>query len=1036
MLLFVGPIVATLLVKGARWTYAYLSGDSFYYLAIARNVARYGHVTYDGQYPTNGFHPLWQICVVLIYRLAAAFGMPDSLIPTALLAASVVVISIAIWVLGRCFVRAHGGVPIVFVFLPLGVYGLLKAFIEPHYGPLWSYADGMESCLVILSYALLLYLMVRPGFLESAWSALLTGAVVAALCLSRLDHALFAVPLFGCLMLRSVARRRGRDVLLTALAVVPVLLVMAGYFVINIRYAGTPVPVSGMVKSFFPIRVGNWSDILSGLQSPNSFIAHGTFWRVAQVFVPMAFALVCLSRAAILVARKRGTRFDFALCVTALFVLMLGAYDWLYVRLFQQGHWYFPISVLFVSLFAFHVLARFTPSRLLERKAGWCLLAVLVVSAGAFSGVYSQHQLNVSYHTFLTQEMPALNEHYEGQRIKLIEYDDGLLCYGAGFQVMSGTLLAADKGAVCHTIEDRRSLLTLAYDRGFDRIASWGYADAAKGLEYGMSSREIEHIMRPGSYLSRDLRRLGKPSPFLFSVDYVSPSHELTVLRMRAVDEWYLEARERRRAGDWQGVVEALERVSESDDVPRERMFQELGEAYVHTNDAAKAATAFQRALALNRALLDKHVDREAGHAGLLTEVYANMGAALFGLGNSADASEACHKAIDLGAAALGEQRTLGRSIDNAYLAEIHGNTARAHRLLGDPSQAVDAYRKGIELDPRNAELHERLADVLAEMGGFEDALEACRTAAARATVAEKDAESVAQAAAKAAGMGDWDKVVEGYRTLVGVEPNNAQWWLCLAAGLDRTNDLEAALETYRAAIAVDADSVWNAVESLSDAAYDLARADKVEQALQRYRAAIAFAPDEWYAYDSLDRAFIERKDPETRIAEWRRAVLEYPRAVRPLFHLGMALQHGEHTDEAIQTYRKALARDPHNDSIRGHLGCVLAWKGDFDAALQVCREPEAIEPAFAGMVADALEDGASVLMAQDRAEQACEGYRGAIELAPASAAKRYPLLIEALCEAGDWQAARREVAVCHETGVKLPAELLGKLAQKSGGAK
>ena len=1031
MLLFAGPIFVTVLVKGARWTYAYLSGDSMYYLAVARNVARYGQFTYDGEYPTNGFHPLWQLCVVLVYRLAAFLAIPDPLIPTVVLASSVVVISIAIWVLGRCFVRAHGSVPIVFVFLPVGVYGLLKAFIEPQYGPLWSYADGMESCLVILSYALLLYLMVGSAFLESARSALLTGIVVAALCLSRLDHALFAVPFFGCLILRSVARRCGRDFLLTALAMAPVLVAMTGYLAINMGYAGTPLPVSGIVKTSFPFPIENQHMFLDACKRPTDFYSLGIFWRVAQIFVPMFFAVLCLARGMILLVRRRSTRFDFALYATALFVVMLGAYNWLYVHLIDQGQWYFPISVLFVSVFAFHVLARFAPSRLLERKAGWCLLLILVVSVSAFSAVYRKHGLNVSYHTFLTQEAPPLNEHYKGRRIKLIEYDDGLLCYGADFQVMSGTLLAADKEAVSYAIKERKSLLTLAYDRGFDRIASWGYGGLASRLEYGMSSREIEHLIGPGSYLGGFMYELPRPLPLLFSVDYVSPSHNFVVVRMREVDECYLKARERRRAGDWQGVVESLERAVKSDEVPRERVFLELGEAYSHMHEAAKAASAFQRALAVNRALVANDQSPMATHGGFLVEVYANIGTAHLELGNVADGIEACQKALDLSTTFL-EKHLTGQCGEGRYLGEVQGTIARAHWLLGHRAEAVVAYRRATELFPTNGELTDELAGVLAEVGGLQGALEGRRTTfGTTAGVAQQNAESLARGAG-ASRVSDWDEVVEACRALVEAEPNSAQPRLHLADALERTGDLADALEAYHAAIAIDADSLRYAVEGLSDAAYDLARRDKVEQALQRYRAAIAFAPDGWYAYDSLDKAFIERKDAETRIAEWRRAVQQYPQAVRPLFHLGMALQHGGHTDEAIETFKKALARDPHNDGIRGQLGCVLAWEGDFDGVLRVCREPAAIEPAFAGMVADALEDGANTLMAQDRAKEASEGYRGAIELAPASAAKRYPLLIEALCQAGDYDAARKEAAICRETGVELPPEVLQGLEDES----
>ena len=45
------------------------SDDAYYYFQIARNLADGGGVSFDGETPTNGFHPLW---LVLLTPLAAA----------------------------------------------------------------------------------------------------------------------------------------------------------------------------------------------------------------------------------------------------------------------------------------------------------------------------------------------------------------------------------------------------------------------------------------------------------------------------------------------------------------------------------------------------------------------------------------------------------------------------------------------------------------------------------------------------------------------------------------------------------------------------------------------------------------------------------------------------------------------------------------------------------------------------------------------------------------------------------------------------
>ena len=646
--LFVWPIVRGFFVRGPKNAYSFLAGDCFYYFAVARNAALTGRFTFDLEHPTNGFHPLWQLWVVVLYKVCAWLSVPDAIFPVVVLLTTVAFITLAIYVLSKCFVAAHGSVPVLFVLLPLGVYGLAKAPIQPTLGPLWSYADGMESSFVILSYALLLWIVVRPGFLESVSSALLTGLVAALLCLSRLDHALFMIPLFTCLAIECLVRRDKKRLMLAVLAGVPVLVAMMTYFAINLYYAGSAMPTSAIVKSTFPDArfVPLWKDVFDALRAPAA-ADRSSFWHASQILIPMVFAAAALLRSTVILIRRRWTSFEFALCVSALFVLLLGAYDWLYVPLWHQGHWYFPLSVLFVSLWTLHVLNNCTRFRRLQSRFMWPMLAVSVALLDAFSLFYWRTNPNESYHDFLTEEVPALREYYEGQTIKLIEFDDGILSYSTGFHAMSGYLLAADKESVDYVIKEHKSLLTLAYDRGFDRIATWGYG-TPQGLQYGCSSAEIECLMGPMGYLMRDMARLPEPSPFSYSVEYVSPSGQFKVLRMRPVDESYLEADQLRLAGDWQGVVRALERAAHSDTIPKERFNNQLGEAYLHVDDAPKALDAFQRALEDNQAVLDGHPQHPPNLNPYIADAHFNMARAYAGLGKTAQARQSCDRAVAL----------------------------------------------------------------------------------------------------------------------------------------------------------------------------------------------------------------------------------------------------------------------------------------------------------------------------------------------------------------------------------------------------
>ena len=48
--------------------------DGFYYFKIAQNIAQGEGSSFDGINPTNGYHPLWQLCLVPIFWLTSHTG--------------------------------------------------------------------------------------------------------------------------------------------------------------------------------------------------------------------------------------------------------------------------------------------------------------------------------------------------------------------------------------------------------------------------------------------------------------------------------------------------------------------------------------------------------------------------------------------------------------------------------------------------------------------------------------------------------------------------------------------------------------------------------------------------------------------------------------------------------------------------------------------------------------------------------------------------------------------------------------------------
>jgi len=346
-----------------------------------------------------------------------------------------------------------------------------------------------------------------------------------------------------------------------------------------------------------------------------------------------------------------------------------------------------------------------------------------------------------------------------------------------------------------------------------------------------------------------------------------------------------------------------------------------------------------------------------------------------------------------------------------------------------DPMAAAELCMAAVKFDAENGPAHKLLGLTLKARGEVEDALKAYQRAVALGT---EDYQTCLEIGDLLAATGRFGEAVEAYKAAVSRSEYGGDGAIdaleeAATTFMERERWSETT-EALSAAFRLNPDGP----HILSNVGVALAREGHLDAAVQLWREVIAIDPESWYAFHHFDRAFSEKGDIQGRIEEWQRVARKYPDAVRPLYHLGLAHWEARDLARASSVLKQALALDNCNDQVRGLLGAVLAWQGDLDAALQVSREPAAIEACFADMVANALADSASVLMAQDRAKEASERYRGAIELAPASAAKRYPLLIEALCQAGNYEAAWEEAAVCREAGVKLPAELLEEVAKKS----
>ena len=246
-ILLVPPLVSVEKI-GIQAVFNFLRQDAFYYLASADKSGP-GFYTFDGEAPTTGFHPLWQVLLTGVLTVVGHSSQESQRYAAFWL--SVLLTTIRYVLVGLAVYRMTGS-RLLGVLVAPGPFYLMFAFVSRFENSPWSFLNGMESPLSILFGGLLFHAVARVWDDREGESlryddALRIGTILAFIVLARLDD-VFAVPaIAGCVILlcRKPLRRR----LATAFALcMPTALAPARYFFFNYYRTGTVFPISGIGK--------------------------------------------------------------------------------------------------------------------------------------------------------------------------------------------------------------------------------------------------------------------------------------------------------------------------------------------------------------------------------------------------------------------------------------------------------------------------------------------------------------------------------------------------------------------------------------------------------------------------------------------------------------------------------------------------------------------------------------------------------------------------------------------------------------------
>lgn len=431
LILLIAPMVVDIVVSDRSRLFGLVAADTFYYLQVGRNLGWHGISSYDGSHLSNGYHPLWQLIVAAGYALHLP-GYDSEWALVWLTVFGLILVSLAVRSIHASFATPSADAPIIFALLPVGAYGLIVSPFwlqhslevlrtlnwyegsEPVHGTLWSYVNGMETPLVLFAFAGAWHHFVRGSWTASG--STIAGLWLATLTLARLDHALVAAPL--ALLGAGFAESRRGAVQLWLAWLAP----LACYLAINKLFFGVWMPVSGAAKSSFPlITAANWgpiTEVLNQFASPHEPSLYAT-GRAMQMLVPSLAALIAIVVVFRFARTQRGFelswvaddgRLGATLLATGAGVALLSTYNYLFVAMNHQGHWYTPVSALFVSVVALALARRSNRFSLHGWTRPVALAAAAALSVAFFVRLHRHPDYHERYATFYFEELPLLKQ--------------------------------------------------------------------------------------------------------------------------------------------------------------------------------------------------------------------------------------------------------------------------------------------------------------------------------------------------------------------------------------------------------------------------------------------------------------------------------------------------------------------------------------------------------------------------------------------------------------------------------------------------
>lgn len=212
----------------------FIEDDLFYYFKIAKNFWIYHTFTFDGLVSTNGFHPLWQYMLIIIFGIAKLFGIENHFFYIALIS------NMFLYILSA----------ILFYKILNIKLAKLKSFVLAYFVYLFSLTflvNGMESILVILLFQVYILFFIYIAPKQQKYSLAVNVTLLILITFARLDAVVVSV---GLLFINYIYFDKKYVIKIFLIY----FLILICFLWFNYLFFSSFLPISGQVKQF-------WADL-------------------------------------------------------------------------------------------------------------------------------------------------------------------------------------------------------------------------------------------------------------------------------------------------------------------------------------------------------------------------------------------------------------------------------------------------------------------------------------------------------------------------------------------------------------------------------------------------------------------------------------------------------------------------------------------------------------------------------------------------------------------------------------------------------